>query len=67
MAAPQMFKFACEDKAVFAYPSLLDPDSPSRNFDTVGDRAYLYLTRFNMTDCKLPMNRDLVRYPVKIQ
>lgn len=66
MKAPLMFAFGCGDKEVFAYPSLLDPDSPSRNFDTVGDRAFLYLTRFNMTDCKLPMNRDLVRYKVTI-
>ncbi|MBT5050494.1 MAG: hypothetical protein HOM58_18480 [Rhodospirillaceae bacterium] len=63
---PIMFKFACGDKVVFGYPSLIDGNSPSRNFDTVGEQLSLYLTRFNLTGCKLPMNRDLVRYPVHI-
>lgn len=64
---PIMFKFACGDKVVFGYPSLIDGRSPSRNFDRVGERPSLYLTRFNMVGCKLPMNRDLVRYPVRIR
>lgn len=64
---PLMFKFGCGEKAVFGYPSLLDESSPSRSFDTVSDRAFLYLTRFNMADCRLPMNRDLIRIPVRIK
>jgi hypothetical protein len=64
---PLMFKFACDDKEVFAYPSLIDGNSRSRNFDDVGDQPSLYLTRFNMSGCKLSMNRDLVRYPVRIR
>lgn len=63
---PIMFRFDCGAKAVFGYPSLLDENSESRNFNTVSDTAYLYLTRFNMAGCKLPMDRDLVRYPVTI-
>ena len=65
-AAPLMFAYACGVKAVYAYPSLLDPASASRNFDSVSGRAYLYLTRFNLTGCKLKMDRDLVRIPVRI-
>jgi hypothetical protein len=53
--------------AAYNYPSLLDPDSPGRNFETVGDKAWLYLTRFNVQDCKLVMDRDLVRIPVSIR
>ena len=30
-------------------PSLLDNDSKSRNFDTVGQRPFLYFTRFHMS------------------
>lgn len=67
MRRPLMFKFDCGEKAVFAYPSLLDDSSPSRSFDTVSDRAFLYLTRFNMAGCRLPMNRDLIRLPVRIK
>lgn len=63
---PIMFAYTCGVPAVYAYPSLIDESAATRNFDTVGDRAYLYATRFNMTDCKLPMDRDLVRFPVKL-
>lgn len=59
-------KQSCDEPAAWNYPSLLDPRSPSRTFETVGDTAYLYLTRFNLADCKLGMDRDLVRLPVRI-
>lgn len=64
---PLMFMFTCGEKEVFAYPSLLDETSPSRNFDTVSNNAFLYVTRFNMSGCRLPMNRDLIRMPVRIR
>ncbi len=44
----------------YAYPSLLDPDSESRNFETTGKTAYVYYTRFNS-----PADRDLLRIPVE--
>lgn len=31
----------------YAYPSFMDPDSPSMNFQTSDGDAYLYVTRFN--------------------
>jgi hypothetical protein len=65
-AAPLMFAYGCGARAVYAYPSLLDPASAARNFDSVTGGAYLYLTRFNMTGCELPMDRDLLRIPVRI-
>ena len=50
-----------------AYPALLDPTSDDLNFGTIGDRAYLYYTRFNLAnDCRLTLDRDLVRVPVVI-
>jgi hypothetical protein len=45
------------------YPSLLDPASPSRNFETTGQTAYLYYTRNNFGHASL--DRDLVRVPVE--
>jgi hypothetical protein len=45
------------------YPSLLDPDSESRNFETTGQHAFLYLTFFNKRGGEL--DRDLIRYPVE--
>ena len=31
----------------YPYPSLVDPDSPSRSFDVTGQTPYLYYSRFN--------------------
>lgn len=64
LAVPMMFNYPCGAAAVYAYPSLLDPDSPSATFATVGDRPFLYMTRFNIRDCRLGMDRDLVRFRV---
>ncbi len=47
---------------LYLYPTLIDPDSSSRNFETTGKTAYLYLTRFNGGD---PLDRDLIRIPVE--
>ncbi|WP_156684149.1 hypothetical protein [Pseudomonas sp. Leaf127] len=50
-----------------AYPSIIDEDSTDPNFGTVGNSAYLYYTRFNLSDgCRLTLDRDLVRVPVSI-
>lgn len=51
----------CGAGPIVAYPSLLDPDSPSPTFADTGDGAWLYYTRFNLTDCRVSMNRDLMR------
>jgi hypothetical protein len=42
--------------------SLLDPDDPSRNFETTDDQAYLYYTRWHAGTI---YDRDLVRVPVR--
>jgi hypothetical protein len=51
--------------AVYKYPSLIDENAPGYIFDTVGDNAYLYLVRVNITACK-PVSRDIVRFPIMI-
>lgn len=56
----------CGGAAPVAYPSLLDPAAPDGNFETVGDTAMLFLTRWNPAGCKLGMDRDLIRLPVRI-
>jgi hypothetical protein len=56
------------DNNVYLYPVLLDPASDSRNFETTGEHAYLYLTRFNTResgDRLDTLDRDLVRVPVR--
>jgi hypothetical protein len=57
--------FACGDPDPVGLPSLLDPDSPSRNFDQTGRRPWLYFTRFHYADCRNTLNRDLVRVRVR--
>jgi hypothetical protein len=47
----------------YLYPSLLDPDSMSRSFDTVGNTAYVYYTRNNRAAGDL--DRDMIRVPVE--
>jgi hypothetical protein len=66
MEAPLMFKYGCEDAAAYGYPALLDSESRSRNFESVGSSAWLYLTRFTIENCKLAKERDLIRYRVRI-
>jgi hypothetical protein len=56
----------CNETYSYGYPSLLDSNSSSRNFDTVGDDAYIFLTRFKMTACKGGKERDLVAIPIRI-
>jgi hypothetical protein len=62
---PLLFANHCEP-VVYAYPSLLDPASESRIFDSVGDRPWLYLTELASADCKPSMERRLVRLPLEI-
>ena len=59
------YTHACGDPDPVAYPSLLDPDSPSRSFDVGGRRGYVYFTQFNYSACRMTLDRDLVRVPVE--
>lgn len=67
MAVPIMFAFDCDAGSVYAYPSLLDENSSSRTFETVGRAAFLYLTRTKTQNCRLTMDRDLVRFAVTVK
>ena len=62
---PTMLDKGCDTMPV-AYPSLIDPDSPSRNFEDTDDDAYIYMTRITMEGCKTGWNRNLVRLRVHI-
>lgn len=58
--------WTCTDAPPIAFPSLLDPSSRDRNFETVGGSAALFATLFKVADCRISMNRDLVRWAVEI-
>lgn len=51
-------------ETVYLYPTLIDPNSESANFDTTGATAHLYFTRLNFGSGNL--DRDLIRMPVTI-
>jgi hypothetical protein len=62
---PTMLDKGCDTMPV-VYPSLIDPDSPSRNFEDTDDDAFIYMTRITMEGCKTGWNRNLVRLRVHI-
>lgn len=66
LAVPVLVPNDCSDTRSFYYPSLMDTRSSSRNFEDTSDRAYLYLTKIYLDDCKIGMKRDLVRLPIAI-
>ena len=56
----------CIDPEQIRDPSLLDPNSESRNFDTTGQRGFLYFTRFHINaSCDTSLDRDLIRIPIE--
>jgi hypothetical protein len=65
-AAPILWRHGCDDGTPVFYPSLLDPDTPSRNFETVDDRGFIYFTSLNLSNCKVTWDRDLMRLEVVI-
>jgi hypothetical protein len=57
--------YSCGDPNPVLYPSVLDPQSKSRNFETTGRKPFLYFTRFHYSGCRETLDRDLVRVPIK--
>jgi len=55
-----------DKKLYYDYPSIIDHDSQSPVFQSVGDAFYLYMTRFNWQSKRPTMNRDLVRFKVAL-
>jgi hypothetical protein len=55
----------CGDPSLRIHPSVLDPSSQSRNFETVDEHAYLYFTRVTYDSaCQQSLARDLLRVPI---
>jgi hypothetical protein len=59
--------FECGDRQPATNPSVLDPSSESRNFETTGRRPWLYFTRFRYSGCEQTLNRDLVRVRLELE
>ena len=63
---PDMSSRDCSDTERYGYPSVLDPGAPGRNFDSISQNSYLFLTRFHVKNCRLSSDRDLVRFALRI-
>jgi hypothetical protein len=56
----------CGGPPAIAYPSLIDPVSPSRTFATSGAAPFLYYTLLRYEGCRLSNDRDLMRVRLAI-
>jgi hypothetical protein len=63
---PDMSSKNCLDNERYGYPSVLDAQAPGRNFDSISQTPYLFLTQFHVKNCKLTSDRDLVRFQLII-
>lgn len=50
----------------WGYPSLIDHESVTPEFDTADHDLHLYLTRYNWQNCVVGLNQDLVRMNVLV-
>jgi hypothetical protein len=57
---------ACSNSRTVAYPSVIDPQDPSANFEYAGDQPYLYFVHWGLDgSCNLTGNRDMIRIPIQ--
>ena len=66
LSAPGLPGWTCNDPAPIAYPSLIDPASDDRNFQTVSTAPQLFATRFEVENCRLTGRRTLIRWAMNI-
>ncbi|MEA1833059.1 hypothetical protein U8607_13305 [Methylobacterium durans] len=68
LAGATLYDDTCGAPAgLIAYPSLLDPGAEGRNFDDVGDTAFLTYTTLRTEGCRITSDRDLLRRPLAIK
>ncbi|HEX5593769.1 MAG TPA: hypothetical protein VFX35_10525 [Solirubrobacterales bacterium] len=66
LGVPTKQSFRCGQRSPIAYPSLIDPASPSPTFAVSGQRPFLYYTQMRYRDCRITPERDLVRMPLEL-
>ena len=67
MMAPLAYAYGCTD--IIGFPSVLDYNSRSRNFETTGKNFFVYYTHMHKvspTNCAIMLDRDLIRVPVAL-
>ncbi|MCA0422556.1 MAG: hypothetical protein LCH61_04395 [Proteobacteria bacterium] len=56
----------CGAGVLNSYPTLIDPQATTRNFEDTGETADLYLSRLRVEGCKHTSDRTLVKVRVRI-
>jgi hypothetical protein len=67
LPASTLHSYRCGLPSPVAYPSVIDPGSQSRSFETSGRRPYLYFTQFRYRNCHKTANRDLMRVRLMVE
>ncbi|MGO4571233.1 hypothetical protein [Microvirga sp. 2TAF3] len=67
MGAQLLWDKSCEEPNAYFYPALIDPNAQTLSFEDFGASGFLYLTRYQLKDCKVTWDRDLVRVPVTVK
>ena len=63
---PLLWRRDCAAPAVYAYPALIAPESPSRNFDTLVGEVWLTAVKMPLgPDCEVGPERDLVAWRLR--
>ncbi|CAN1567040.1 hypothetical protein MCEMSEM23_02984 [Rhabdaerophilaceae bacterium] len=66
LATRSLYDNPCGESLLRTYPSIIDPASGSRNFDTTGDTALLTFTEIIVEGCTITHQRRLVGQPMRI-
>jgi len=67
MRAQLLWDKSCNERHAYFYPSLIDPEATTFSYEDFGERGYLYLTRYQLRNCKVTWDRDLVRVPMELR
>ena len=65
MAAEISFAADCTLPDPIKESSILDPNSTSRNFETVGQNAQQFYTWYHLNGCNGTLDRDFIRIPIQ--
>jgi hypothetical protein len=65
MAAEIAFNNDCNLPDPIKESSILDPNSTSRNFETVGQNAQQFYTWYHLSGCNGTLDRDFIRIPIQ--
>lgn len=66
LATKTLYDNPCGAGALNSYPTLIDANATTRNFEDTGDTPDLYVSRLRVDGCKHTSDRKLVKIPVKI-